>query len=157
MATRERKIRKKRGSRTCGGGSHKKSRNAGSRGGRGMGGTHKGKWTWIIKYDPDHFGRRGFHLPAAVQKEIVAVNIGEIDSTLESLLQTGMAEKKGMEVHIDVTKMGAQKVLGAGKVTRPMQVKAYQFSGGAIEKIEKAGGKVIVLGVGIGDTKETSE
>jgi large subunit ribosomal protein L15 len=157
MATRKRKIRKKRGSRTCGGGSHKKSRNAGSRGGRGMGGTHKGKWTWIIKHDPDHFGRRGFLPPAAVREEVATVNIGEIDSTLESLLQTGVAEKKGKAVRVDVTKMGAKKVLGRGKVTRPMEVKAFQFSGGAIEKIEKAGGKAIVLGAGSGDAEETSE
>lgn len=37
------------------------------------------------------------------------------------------------------------KVLGNGEITKPVTVKANKFSKSAIEKIEKAGGKVEVL------------
>jgi large subunit ribosomal protein L15 len=37
------------------------------------------------------------------------------------------------------------KVLGEGELTKPLTVKAAKFSKTAIEKIEKAGGKIEVL------------
>ena len=57
MIRKKKKVKKIRGSRTCGEGSHKKRRGAGNKGGRGMAGGHKHKWTWIIKYMPDYFGK----------------------------------------------------------------------------------------------------
>jgi hypothetical protein len=38
------------------------------------------------------------------------------------------------------------KILGSGEVTRAMTVKAHAFSRSAVEKIEKAGGKVEIIG-----------
>lgn len=145
MARHQRKIRKKRGSRSCGGGSHKKRRGAGHRGGRGAAGTHKGKWTWIIKYDPKHFGDRGFELPQAVKHEYKAINVGELDELAERI-----AEKEKDKLSIDVTKLNCEKVLGRGRVSKPMVVKAFSFSKSAVKKIESSGGSVIVL-KGAGD------
>jgi large subunit ribosomal protein L15 len=145
MATKDRKTRKMRGSRTCGGGSRKKRRGAGHRGGRGMAGTHKGKWTWTIKYDPDHFGRRGFAIPKAVKNVYKAVNVGELDEFAEKLLESGVAEKKKGKITIDVTKIDCEKVLGRGKVTKPLVVKATGFSKSAVKKISEAGGEAIFL------------
>lgn len=60
MIRRKRKVRKLRGSHTHGwGGCKKKHRGGGSKGGRGgmagTGGKRKNtKWTWVIKYAPDH-------------------------------------------------------------------------------------------------------
>ncbi|MFQ5800504.1 MAG: uL15 family ribosomal protein, partial [Candidatus Hydrothermarchaeales archaeon] len=104
MATRHRKIRKMRGSRTCGGGSHKKSRGVGSRGGRGMAGTHKGRWSWVVKNAPDYFGReKGFKRPLSERPAII--NLHELDEKIEELLSEGLAKKKGDKVEIDVTKI----------------------------------------------------
>lgn len=145
MATKYRKIRKKRGSRTCGGGSHKKSRKAGSRGGTGMAGTHKGKWTWVIKYDPEHFGDYGFALPKAVKVERTAINVGELDELAEQLLARGEAQKENEKIVVDLAKLNRDKVIGKGKVTKALIVKAASFSGRAAKKIEEAGGKAVVL------------
>ncbi|MFQ5976123.1 MAG: uL15 family ribosomal protein, partial [Candidatus Hydrothermarchaeales archaeon] len=109
MATRNRKIRKKRGTRTCGGGSHKKNRGKGNRGGRGMAGTHKGRWTWVVKNAPDYFGReKGFKRPVTERPSII--NLNELDERIEQLLSEGFAKKRGNKIEIDVTKINCDKV-----------------------------------------------
>lgn len=95
MARKDRKIHKKRGSRTSGHGHHNKNRGAGNRGGVGMAGTHKGKWTWIVKYKPDHFGRRGFVIPREAKNVYASINVGTIDEFLPQLIEEGIATKKG--------------------------------------------------------------
>ena len=137
MARAARKIRKMRGSRSCGGGSHKKRRGAGHSGGKGMAGTHKSKWTWVIKYDPEHFGRRGFKMPKAVKRSIRTINVGD----LEKLTQI----KKGKKITLDLASLNYHKVLGKGKVSIPIVVKANSFTKNAIKKIESAGGKAVSL------------
>ncbi len=146
MATKDRKTRKQRGSRSCGGGHHNKNRGAGNRGGKGNAGGHKGKWTWIIKYDPDHFGRSGFDLPAAIKHVYNSVNVGDIDENIGRLLKEGVAEEVKGQISIDVTKLNCEKVLGGGRASKPLTVKAHSFSKSAVKKIEASGGKVIVIG-----------
>ena len=145
MALKNRKIRKKRGSRTVGRGSHKKARGSGNRGGTGMAGTHKGKWTWVIKYAPDHFGRRGFDLPPEVKDVYESINVGELDEIAEELVARGIAKKAKGRIEVDVTRLGAEKVLGTGRVTRALVVRAKRFSSRAVEKITEAGGEAIVV------------
>ena len=38
------------------------------------------------------------------------------------------------------------KVLGTGQLTRSITVEAHHFSKSAVEKIEKAGGRALVIG-----------
>jgi len=144
MARKDRKIHKKRGSRTSGHGHHNKNRNSGNRGGVGMAGGHKGKWTWIVKNDPDYFGRYGFKVPIEVKNIYNSINVGELDELLPELLSEGVATKKGNKIEIDLTKTDFSKVLGKGKVTNPLSIKAEAFSAGSIEKIEGAGGKAVI-------------
>ena len=145
MALKNRKIRKKRGSRTCGRGSHKKARGAGNRGGTGMAGGLKGKWTWIIKYAPGYFGRRGFDLPPEVKHVYDTINVGELDELVDELLARGIAREVDGKIEVDVTKLNVEKVLGTGRVTRALLVKAPRFSSLAVKKITEAGGEAIVL------------
>lgn len=44
-----------------------------------------------------------------------------------------------------VRKKGLVKILARGEISSPLEVEAHRFSKAAIEKIEKAGGKVIQL------------
>ncbi|MCS7144745.1 MAG: uL15 family ribosomal protein [Archaeoglobaceae archaeon] len=84
------KVKKFRGSRTCGGGSHKKRRGAGHRGGRGNAGVHKHKYLKFLKLERlglYEFGDRGFTRPRAVVKEINQKKI--IKETLRSLRDEG--------------------------------------------------------------------
>lgn len=135
-----------RGHRTMGYGSHKKHRGGGSRGGRGMAGGHKHKWSWIIKNIPNHFGKHGFQRPLELIKVPMAVNLSQLDQIAEILVQQGLAQKENDKIIVDITALNLTKVLGSGKITKPLVVRAPEFSKLAIEKLEKGGGKAIVLG-----------
>lgn len=143
VVRRKKKVRKFRGKRTYGYGSHKKHRGGGSRGGRGKAGLHKHKWSYTVKYAPEHFGKRGFKRPAAVVKEIKTINLKELDQIAEKLLEQKLAEKKDDKIKINVLKLGYEKVLGSGKITKSLIVEAKYFSKKAIKKIENMGGKAV--------------
>lgn len=133
VVNRKKKFRKMRGSRSCGYGSHKKHRGAGSRGGRGKSGRFKHKKSWVIRYEPDYFGKKGFTVPPEVKKEIRAINLRDIDNLAKNLKKT----------EIDLNELGYDKVLSKGKLTQPLTIKAKKFVENAKKKIEEVGGKAI--------------
>ncbi|MEM7821199.1 MAG: uL15m family ribosomal protein [Candidatus Aenigmatarchaeota archaeon] len=141
VVRKEKKHRKFRGRRTYHG-SHKKRRGKGSRGGRGMAGMHKQKWTYTVKYAPNHFGKIGFKRPKEVFRKPKSINLGELEKIIES---KEISEKEGDLVKVNVLKLGYDKVLGSGKISKPLIVEAKFFSKNAIEKIERAGGKAKFL------------
>ncbi|MBM4240113.1 MAG: 50S ribosomal protein L15 [Euryarchaeota archaeon] len=145
MIRRKRKITKMRGSRTVGGGCSKKRRGAGHRGGRGMAGSHKHKWSWIVKYDPKHFGKYGFKRPQKCVTTTNPVNLGYLDEKLDEYLEKGIAKKENEKIVLDVTVLGYTKVLGRGKITKPLTIKSHDFSGLAEKKIQDAGGESVTL------------
>nr|AKQ01217.1 50S ribosomal protein L15, large subunit ribosomal protein L15 [uncultured euryarchaeote Rifle_16ft_4_minimus_1523] len=136
------KTKKFRGSRTCGGGTHKNRRGGGSRGGRGNAGTCKHHFVRAMQRGLS-FGKHGFKRPSSIVKDRTIVNIGEIDEAIEQLVADGFAEKKGSTFHIDLANIGIEKVLGNGKVTRPLFITAQGFSSVAKQKIEDAKGQAI--------------
>ena len=133
VVRRQRKIRKKRGSRTCGYGMSKKHRGGGSRGGRGNAGMLKHKKTWMVKYDPDHFGRKGFKVPVKAKNIVNAINLRDLDILARKLNKT----------EIDVSELGYDKVLSKGILTQPLTIKAKKIVDRARKKIEETGGKVV--------------
>ncbi len=135
-------IKKFRGSRTCGGGTHKNRRGAGNRGGRGKCGAGKHHATRALLRGYT-YGKHGFTRPQKTIVDTKAINISELDSRISELMRTGFAEEKDGVVHIDASGLGVHKVLGAGRVNRAMVVSAQAFSATAVEKIENAGGTVI--------------
>jgi large subunit ribosomal protein L15 len=141
VVRRRRKTRKQRGSRTHGRGCAKRGRGSGERGGKGMAGGHKHKWSYIIRYMPDYFGKHGF-VPST-KKEISAVNIGEIDEKIEKLVEDGLATKEGNVYRVDIRKLGFSKVLGGGRITHSIEIIADEVSETAKRKIEQAGGRVL--------------
>jgi len=120
------KLKKFRGSRTCGGGTHKNRRGAGSRGGHGNAGGCKHHFQRVMMRGRA-MGKHGFYKHNA--KEVDVVNVGELDA---------------MTVEDGRIDLGRMKVLGRGKLTRPVSVSAASFSAAAREKIEEAGGEVVV-------------
>jgi large subunit ribosomal protein L15 len=136
MAHRRKKIVKKRGTRTCGQGGMRKRRGTGNRGGVGYAGSKKHRKSWIMKYEPDHLGKRGF-----VGKSDKCVKITRVISLTE--LETLARNLEAGKNDIDIGEFGFDKVLGSGKMTRNLNVKAKSFSRHAKEKIEAAGGKAL--------------
>lgn len=108
-----------------------------------MAGTHKGKWSWVMKNDPDYFGRSGFKIPVERKNRYSSINVGILEEFLPQLFEEGIASKEGKEIILDLTKTDYSKVLGKGKVSNALSVKAEAFSARAVEKIEEAGGKAL--------------
>lgn len=145
MIRKTRKINKLRGTRSNGGGCTKKRRGAGHRGGRGQAGGHKHHWSWMVINDPKHFGKYGFKRPQKTIKKVNPVNLSYLDENSEELLEKGLANKENDSIIIDVTKLGYNKVLGSGRITKPLTIKAPEFSASAESKIQEAGGEVVIL------------
>jgi len=131
-----------RGSRTHGRGK-KAGRGAGLRGGRGNAGLHKHKWLSIVKYDPEHFGHHGFKRPQSVVRSKVTMNLSEVEQALPALSKDGFAEEKEGKWTVDLTKMGVDKLLGSGRISKPITVKVAEASASAEKKLKAAGGKLV--------------
>ncbi len=127
----KKKNRRQRGSKTHGWGSKKKHRGGGSRGGKGQSGLMKHKKSWMIKYDPNHFGKVGFTIPYSRKEK--AITLKEID----------VLARQQNKNEINVSELGYDKVLGSGRLTQPLTIKASKFVEKAKQKIEQAGGKYI--------------
>ena len=140
----KRDTRKYRGSRTHGYGRIGQHRKGGQRGGKGKAGLHKGGWTWTVKYDKYHFGKYGFKRPPRSIPEIKTLNLGQIESMLDTLIAQNIAIEKDNQISINLLNLGISKVLGSGSISSPMTITAPSFSKIAIKKIEAAGGTVII-------------
>jgi large subunit ribosomal protein L15 len=135
----KKKVKKYRGSRTCGGGTHKNRRGAGSRGGRGNAGTCKHHAVRAAKRGLS-YGKKGFHKPNAHRKTIV--NVGELDEIIEQLVADEIARVEDGVYHLNLAELGIDKVLGKGKVTKALVLHAGEVTQTAIDKIEQAGGSI---------------
>jgi large subunit ribosomal protein L15 len=133
-----RKSRKNRGSRTCGYGKVGQHRDQGAKPNR-KSGRHKAKWSWVIRYDPNYFGKRGFTSPKSIRQKVNAINVGKLDEIAEHL---SLKEEKD-KFFIDLENLGYTKLLGTGKVTKPLTVRVPSCSESASRKIKDAGGKVL--------------
>lgn len=141
-----RKIRKKRGSRTQGYGRVGQHRKSGSKGYR-KAGRHKGGWSYVLRYEPEYFGKKGFTSPKSLRQKVNAINVGNLDELAEKIPLT----KEEGKLFIDLESLGYTKLLGSGRVTKPMAVKVPSCSKSAAEKIKKAGGQVIMESQKLGE------
>lgn len=136
------RARKFRGHRTHGRGK-KKGRGAGLRGGKGNAGLHKHKIMTVIKYMPDHFGRRGFKRPQSMIKEDKTINIETLNLGVEKILMEGHAKENEGIIEIDLNALGFNKLLGSGKVDKKLKITVEKASKNAIEKVKSAGGEIV--------------
>jgi large subunit ribosomal protein L15 len=143
MERKTRKSKKYRGSNTHGGGNLRR-RGAGNRGGRGNAGTGKRADQKKSKILPKkYFGRHGFKSISKLKTaSIKKLNLDDLDRKLPHLLEEKKAEEKAGTYSINLTKLGYTKLLGAGNTKNKYSLKIKVASKKAIEKIEKAGGKV---------------
>ncbi|HTX43994.1 MAG TPA: uL15 family ribosomal protein [Methanocella sp.] len=131
-----------RGSRTCGGGTHKNRRGGGSRGGRGHAGACKHNTMRAMK-EGWMFGKHGFHRPPAVQTQTNSLNIGELDELSPFLLEAGAATEKDGAVTINLEELGFDKLLGNGRVSKKYVISVGTASASAKAKVEELGGQII--------------
>jgi large subunit ribosomal protein L15 len=104
-------------------------------------------WSYVIKYEPNYFGKVGFTSPKSLKKREKGINVG----TLEGIAAKFQGGKEGDKALIDLEAMGYTKLLGAGRITKPLTIKVPSCSKYAAEKIKKAGGQILA------ETQETGE
>jgi len=141
MGTRHRKSRKHRGSRTCGWGQIGQHRKTGSKGGHGNAGMHKHKWTWVLRYNRDYFGKHGFHRP---NKPVInSINLIQLSTIVENLEREGKVQTvKGLPV-VNLAELGIRKLVAGGKIDKPLLVVVEKWSEKAEKTIKEAGGNLV--------------
>ena len=128
------KSKKFRATSTHGHGARKKWKKSGHRGGTGMAGTGKRadqKKSKIIKlYGTKYFGKQGITSKSTKKKINKVMNLEDIQKKFSNKSEIELKE---------------YKVLSRGELTKPIKIKAKEFSKAAKEKIQKAGGEAIEL------------
>ena len=135
---------------------HKKRKRVGRGGGSGHGKTsgrgHKGQGALAGWSAPKIFEggssplirripKRGFH--NAFGKIVAVVNVGQLNDAFDAGAEiTGEAMKAK---NLAKSRYDELKVLGNGELTKKLTITAHQFSKSALEKIEKSGGKAVVI------------
>jgi large subunit ribosomal protein L15 len=144
VVTKHKKRVKFRGNRTHGCGAAKKRRGAGNKGGKGMSGSGKRgdqKKSYVLKvFGNAYFGHKGF---TSHKKKLKTINIGYIDMHIDSWIKKGYAKDEKGTIFIDLVKLGYDKLLGRGNVTRKYKIEVDHVSGKTQEKIKSAGGEII--------------
>ncbi|MBN1193889.1 MAG: 50S ribosomal protein L15 [Methanomicrobiaceae archaeon] len=136
------KRSKYRGSRTCGGGTHKNRRGAGNRGGRGRAGHRDHRFTHFLLLGQVHNGKHGFVRKQSSPTKVL--DIGEIDQIASNLVDAGIAGRDGDAIVLDADRIGIDKILGGGKVTQKLHIQARACSEQARSKIETMGGQITI-------------
>ena len=134
---RRRKAGRMHGKNSHGHGSRKKWRSSGEQGGFGMAGTGKRadhKKSLIINlYGNNYFGKQGITSRGTAKDKSKFINLRDIEKNIEKY------KDKNNEINLKDF-----KILGDGEITKAVIIKARGFTKSAKDKIEKAGGKVIL-------------
>ncbi|MHA1338676.1 MAG: uL15 family ribosomal protein [Promethearchaeota archaeon] len=157
------RIRKLRGSRSHGYGNCQGRRKAGRKGGHGLTtGWKKHKKSYYLKqkslgFPTDKFGKNvvspwihgkhGFQRPLKIRRiyAVNPINIGNVDALIDKWVEKGLAKKSGNEYTVDLGKIGYNKLLARGKITKKINITVERASIYAVEEVQNAGGSVKVL------------
>jgi large subunit ribosomal protein L15 len=140
----ERKVRKQRGSRTHGYGQVGQHRSGGGgRGGHGKAGYDKHKWSYVLRYDPTYWIKKGFVSTRTLGKKVSAINVGKLDDLVDKLDSEKKLERKEKKIFLDLESLGYDKLLGTGEISKPLLVKVAAYSEAASRKLEEAGGEIL--------------
>jgi large subunit ribosomal protein L15 len=88
--------------------------------------------------------KRGF--TNIFRTEYTVVNLDRIVQQTEGRSVTEIALEDYKKLGLASSKKALIKILGSGELTAAITIHAHKFSKSAVEKIEKAGGKAVVLG-----------
>ena len=88
--------------------------------------------------------KRGF--TNIFRTEYSVVNLDRIATVVEAAKVTEIALEDFVKLGLVSSRRDLVKVLGSGELAVALTITAHKFSKSAVEKIEKAGGKAVVLG-----------
>ena len=139
------KTKKVKGQRGLGMGTHgsgarKNKRKSGNKGGCGMAGSGKRadhKKTLVQKlYGHNYFGKQGITSRGTKRDTRQRINLQDIQ---DNLAKYGKKKADSWEIQLK-----NYKILGKGEVKDKLIITCLEASKSTIEKVEKAGGKVII-------------
>ena len=88
--------------------------------------------------------KRGF--TNIFRTEYTVVNLDRLVEHIEGLALTEITLDAYKKLGLSSSKNALIKILGSGELTSALTIHAHKFSKSAVEKIEKTGGKAVVLG-----------
>jgi len=139
VVKKQRKVVRMRGSRTHGyGRSH---RGSGNKGGCGKSGGGKKADHMRRSYAPDYFGKQGFKTHNS--RPVFMINCRDLDTRVEDWVAEGSAKKEGDAFVVDLGKLGYDKLIGGGRITRKIRVTVQASSECVAEKLKAAGGELV--------------
>ena len=118
----------------------KAGRGKGKKGGNGMAGLGKHRWIWMVKYDPLHYGGKGF-TSHHYAKPPVAISLSELETLYPSLQKKGYVESGGVPV-INLKNAGIDKLLGSGELNLKVKVIVSKATEKALSKLSASGSTV---------------
>jgi large subunit ribosomal protein L15 len=160
------KVSRMRGTSSHGGGHKKKRRGAGHRGGIGLSGSgargdqkktavlsgsssffkilsaQKGVPVKELMKKYMHFGKKGFKSLNKTSNEVLSINY--IETNFDKMVAEGLIIKEKTEFIFNATAAGYDKVLGRGKISKKVTIIVEEISALAKQRVEEAGGKVIL-------------
>lgn len=138
-ARRRKKNVRIRGTRTCGWGlCH---RGKGNKGGVGRAGGGKKADCKKFHFDPAEFGKHGFKSKGTVEEK--AISLKTIEEKLQNWENSKLIEKKDNAYSVDLGKLGYNKLLSEGNLTKKLKITVKKASVNAIEKLKKAGCELV--------------
>ncbi len=69
--------------------------------------------------------------------------MSDLSERIQSLIEAGHAKENSGKFEVDLVRAGYTKLLGEGRVERPLRVTVAEHSKRAAEKISEAGGEII--------------
>lgn len=113
--------------------------------------------SWYIRYDPSAFIHKGPGRPDVPRTIARAINVRTLEERAEELVSSGLAERKEDRIHLDLSRIGFDKLLGGGVARNAWVLIAKSSSRTASRKISEAGGEVRVEATEKVEPKETSK
>jgi large subunit ribosomal protein L15 len=88
--------------------------------------------------------KRGF--TNIFRTEYTVVNLDRLAARIDGLNLSEIVQDDYIKIGLSSSKKALIKILGSGELTSALTIHAHKFSKSAVEKIEKAGGKAVLLG-----------
>jgi large subunit ribosomal protein L15 len=133
-----------KGTGSHGWGFRKKHKKSGHRGGKGMAGSGKRadqKKSLVIKlYGNEYFGKQGVTSRGTERDTRKRINLSDVEFNIGTYIKKGIAKKTKDGIEINLKNY---KILGGGELKSKLIITASEASKSAIEKVKKAGGKII--------------
>lgn len=147
MATRLRKVRHQRGSRTHGWGTSGQHRGSGMLGGHGRAGRYRHKRSRLIRtkeFSEMHYaGKKGFISIAQKKRSEPSINLLQLSSIVDKLTREKKLQTENNVPLVDLQELGYSKLLGAGAISQAVRVRVTSCSESALRKLKEAGGDAV--------------